>query len=70
MADMLYIMRQNLVNLRIKSSMTSKDVAAYLHVTPACYSNYERGRRQISVELLVKLADLYQVSLDTLIRGP
>lgn len=67
---MLYQMRQNLVQLRIKSGMTSKDVAAYLHVTPAAYSNYERGRRQVPVDVLIKLADLYQVSLDALIYGP
>ena len=34
------ILHRNLVKLRKQSGMSSRDIAMYLHVTPACYSNY------------------------------
>lgn len=45
------ILHRNLVKLRKQSGMSSRDIAMYLHVTPACYSNYEHGRRQIPLAL-------------------
>ena len=64
------ILRQNLVKLRKQSGMSSRDISAYLHVTPACYSNYERGRQQIPLDIIVKLAELYQITIDELVRTP
>lgn len=64
------ILHQNLVKLRKQSGMSSRDISAYLHVTPACYSNYERGRRQIPLDIIVKLAELYQITIDELVRTP
>ena len=64
------ILYRNLVKLRKQSGMSSRDIAMYLHVTPACYSNYEHGRRQIPLDIVVKLAELYQITIDELVRAP
>ena len=43
-------------------------MAKYLGVTQSTYSSYERGDINIPVEaLIIKLADLYDVSLDYLV---
>ena len=42
------------------------DVAQYLGIAQTVYSRYERGFQTMPVEHLIKLADLYDVSLDYL----
>ena len=38
-----------------------------LNCTQACYSNYENGKRDIPTEVLITLADFYEVSIDYLV---
>ena len=52
--------------LRTANHLTQKQVAAALHVCRQTYSNYERGLRQPSLDILVSLAGLYRISLDDL----
>lgn len=60
----------NLKILRKKAGKTQKEVAEYLGIVQQAYGHYESGRRQIPVENLTKLADLYGVSIDDLMgRG-
>lgn len=44
--------------------MKQVDVADYLGIQQTVYSRYERGFQTIPVEHLIKLADLYKVSVD------
>lgn len=44
--------------------MKQVDVAEYLGIQQTVYSRYERGFQTIPVEHLIKLADLYKVSVD------
>ena len=60
-------MYERIRNLREDKDWTQRDVAAYLHCTQACYSNYENGKRDIPTEILGLLADLYEVSVDYLL---
>ncbi|MEG0411119.1 MAG: helix-turn-helix transcriptional regulator [Erysipelotrichaceae bacterium] len=53
--------------LREDNDMSQKQVAEYLNISQRAYSHYEVGSRAISVDLLMKLADLYKVSLDYLV---
>ena len=39
----------------------------YLHVKPNTYSDYERGKINIQIDTLIKIADFYNVSLDYLV---
>ena len=60
------------MNLRIRdlredADLTQKDVADYLLCDQSLYSKYERGERPLPLELAVRLADYYHVTLDYLV---
>ena len=54
-------------DLRIDHDLTQQDVADYLRIQREVYRRYEKGTRTISVEFLLRLADLYQTSVDYLL---
>lgn len=57
-----------LANLRKERGFYQKEVAAYLNVTVATISNYEKGVHAPDLDTLVKLADFYDVSTDYLLQ--
>lgn len=57
---------ENIRNLREDNDKTQKELADYLNIKQTTYSKYELGRINIPVEMLIKLADFYDVSLDYL----
>ncbi len=54
-------------DLREDRDLKQKQVAAYLQCDQSLYSKYERGERALPLELAVKLAQYYSVSLDYLV---
>ena len=40
-----------------------------LNISREAISNYENGRRNPDIEMLIKFSDYYNVSIDYLIRG-
>ncbi|MGM9619126.1 MAG: helix-turn-helix domain-containing protein [Oscillospiraceae bacterium] len=54
-------------NLRIDGGYTQKQIAEYLNVKQNTYSQYEIGVLNYPVEVLMKLADFYGVSVDYLL---
>lgn len=61
---------QRLRELRKFHNFTQEYVSSKLHVERPAYSNYECGKRALPLELLVQLADFYQVSIDDLLCNP
>ena len=60
------------MNLRIRDlredhDLTQRDIAGLLQCDQSLYSKYERGERELSLHLAVKLALYYRVSLDYLV---
>ena len=60
------------MNLRIRdlredADLKQREVASYLLCDQSLYSKYERGERVLPLELAIKLADYYHVSLDYLV---
>lgn len=53
-----------LKDLREDRDLTQGSIAEFLNIKQNTYSQYENGRRQIPIDLLVKLADYYGVSVD------
>jgi len=53
---------------RERMNMTQKEVAEYIEVEPATISKYESGMREPNVESLKRLSDLFEVSLDELLK--
>lgn len=58
---------RNIRNLREDNDKTQKELAAYLHIKQTTYSKYELGKINIPVEVFIKLADYYNVSVDYLL---
>ncbi len=57
-----------LASLRRERGILQKELAAYLNVTVATISNYEKGVHAPDYETLVKLADFFDVSTDYLLH--
>lgn len=57
----------NIRSLRQENNKLQVELAAYLNVKQTTYSKYELGKINIPVEVLIKLADLYEVSLDYIV---
>jgi len=47
---------------------TQDKIASILNCSQRAYSHYEIGDREIPLEFLIKLADLYNVSIDYLLK--
>lgn len=58
---------ENIRNLRIDRGLTQSKVAEYLNVKQNTYSQYEIGVLNYPVDVVVKLADYYGVSVDYLL---
>lgn len=54
-------------DLREDADLTQAQVAELFLCDQSLYSKYERGERALPLELAIKLADFYQVSLDYLV---
>lgn len=67
--DMRYeIMKfENIRNLRIDNGYTQKQIGEYLGISQNTYSQYEIGILNYPIDVLIKLADLYNVSIDYLL---
>ena len=48
--------------------MTQAQISAVLSCSQRVYSNYERGDIDIPTEVLIKLADFHNVSIDYLLN--
>ena len=55
-------------NLREDKDLKQKEIANHLNITQQQYSLYEKGIRDIPIDLLIKLADYYNVSLDYIVN--
>ena len=58
---------KNLRALREDKDIRQKEIAAYLNVSQNTYSQYETGVISLTAEVLIKLADYYNVSCDYLL---
>ena len=58
---------ENIRNLRIDGGYTQKQIAEYLNIKQNTYSQYEIGVLNYPVDVLIKLADFYEVSVDYLL---
>lgn len=62
---MLY---QRIRELREDHDLTQVQMGKILSCSQRVYSNYERGELDIPTEILIKLADFYEVSVDYLLN--
>lgn len=61
-------MYQRIRNLREDADMTQTEIAKILNCSQRVYSNYERGDLDIPTEILIKLANFHNVSVDYILN--
>ncbi|MBQ2914351.1 MAG: helix-turn-helix transcriptional regulator [Clostridia bacterium] len=54
--------------LREERGLTQQAIAELLSVKQNTYSQYENGRRQLPIDMLIKLARFYKVSTDYILE--
>ena len=58
---------KNLRGIREDRDIKQKDIAKYLNVSQNTYSQYETGVISLTADILIKLANYYNVSIDYLL---
>lgn len=61
-------MYERIRNMREDKDMTQAEMAAYLNIHQTTYSDYELGNLNIPITVLIKLADLFDTSIDYLVN--
>lgn len=54
-------------DIREDADVTQRQIAEYLHIKQNTYSQYENGKRQLPVDVLIALAKFYGTSTDYLL---
>ena len=60
-------MRLRIRDMREDRDLTQKQISEYLMCDQSLYSKYERGEREIPLNLIIKLADFYNVNIDYIV---
>ena len=58
-----------LKTLRKKNRITQHELANALHISQTSVSKYERGESEPDLEMVIKMADYFGVTVDEFIRG-
>ena len=58
---------QHIRDIREDNDLSQKDIAKHLNVKQSTYSRYETSDINIPTDILIKLADFYNTSVDYLI---
>ncbi|WP_195985978.1 helix-turn-helix transcriptional regulator [Clostridium sp. D33t1_170424_F3] len=61
------ILAERLKQCRKEKGLTQGEVAIYCDITEKTYQNYELITREPKLEILLKIAELFNVSLDYLV---
>ena len=60
-------MRLRIRDCREDRDLTQRQMADYLHCDQSLYSKYERGVRDVPLQIMCRLADFYGTSVDYLV---
>lgn len=59
---------QRIRDLREDADLSQAKLGEILHISQRSYSHFETGTRSLPVDVLIKLADFYNVSVDYLLE--
>ena len=62
------VMFRRIRDLREDHDLTQKEMANTLNCSQQVYSNYELGQRDIPTDILIKLSNYYDVSIDYILE--
>ena len=57
----------NLRRLRTDHNYTQAQIGEQLNISRQAYSNYENGKRIPDIDMLIRIADIYEVTLEQLL---
>lgn len=60
-------MKTRIKDLREDHDLAQKNLSDFLNISQVAYSYYEIGKRSIPIEILCKIADFYETSVDYLL---
>lgn len=63
----MYLLGERLKDLRDEFGYDQKDMGQKLNMTPSAYGYYEQERSEPSLETLIKIAEIFNVSTDYLL---
>ncbi|MCD7717297.1 MAG: helix-turn-helix domain-containing protein [Lachnospiraceae bacterium] len=63
------IYMKKMKEFRTKANYTQQEISDLLNIQRQTYSNYENGSRMPPMEVMIRLTEIYSVSLDFMIRG-
>lgn len=58
----------NLYKYRKARGYTQEELSQQLSISRQAYSNYETGKRDSDLDLLIKLCSIYNITLDQLVH--
>ena len=58
---------QRIQDLRVDSDLSQRQLGEILHISQRSYSHYETGSRGTPIEMLIRLADYYDTTIDYLV---
>ena len=58
---------QRIQDLRVDSDLSQRQLGEILHISQRSYSHYETGSHRIPIEMLIRLADYYDTTIDYLV---
>jgi len=61
------MMRLKIRDVREDHDLTQQQIAEYLMCDQSLYSKYERGERDVPLNIMIKLAQFYKTSIDYLV---
>lgn len=65
--EYLKILPERLKYYRTKYGKTQEEIAEELKISQSTYGNYEAGNRKPSIEMIAKIADIYETSIDNIL---
>ena len=58
---------QRIQDLHTDADLSQRQLSEILHISQRSYSHYETGSRNIPIEMLIRLANYYDISIDYLV---
>ena len=66
--EILYNIFMKLKELREEKNLTQVEIAEFLNIRQNTYSQYENEKRQLPIDVLIKLAKFYKVTTDYILE--
>jgi transcriptional regulator with XRE-family HTH domain len=62
------MLNQNIKYLRQQKSLSQQELSEILNIPRSSLSDYERGHTQVGLDVLIKLSEIFDISIDDLLK--